>query len=54
MGLTSQKLVVKESRRAQRKATVNFLIDSGVPYSLVPGRILKSSECVHIAKWTSR
>ena len=41
MGLTSQKLVVKESRRARRKATVNFLIDSGVPYSLVPGRILK-------------
>src|SRR2546429_302195 len=41
MGLTSQKLVVKESRRARRKATVNFLIDSGVAYSLVPGRILK-------------
>ena len=41
MGLTSQKLVVKESRRARRKATVNFLIDSGAVYSLVPGPTLR-------------
>jgi predicted aspartyl protease len=41
MGLTSQKLVVKESRRARRKAIVNFLIDSGAVYSLVPGRTLR-------------
>jgi len=41
MGLTSQKLVVKESRRARRKATVNFLIDSGAVYSLVPARTLR-------------
>jgi len=41
MGLTSQKLVVTESRRARRKAAVNFLIDSGAVYSLVPAPLLK-------------
>src|SRR6185436_18240742 len=41
MGLTNQKLVVKESRRARRKAAVNFLIDSGAVYSLVPASTLK-------------
>ena len=41
MGLTNQRLVVKESRRARRKATVNFLIDSGAVYSLVPASTLK-------------
>ena len=41
MGLTRQKLVVKESHRSRRKATVNFLIDSGVVYSLVPAPILR-------------
>jgi len=41
MGLTNQKLVVKESRRARRKTAVTFLIDSGAVYSLVPGPILK-------------
>ena len=41
MGLTSQKLVVKESRRARRKAIVNFLIDSGAVYSLVPSATLR-------------
>lgn len=41
MGLTNQKLVVKESRRARRKTAVSFLIDSGAVYSLVPGRTLK-------------
>ena len=41
MGLTNQKLVVKESRRARRKAAVNFLIDSGAVYSLVPGSTLR-------------
>jgi len=40
-GLTSQKLVVKESRRARRKATVNFLIDSEAVYSLVPAQTLR-------------
>jgi clan AA aspartic protease len=41
MGLTNQKLLVKGSRRARRQATVNFLIDSGAVYSLVPEAILK-------------
>jgi clan AA aspartic protease len=41
MGLTSQKLVVKESRRARRSASVNFLIDSGAVYSVVPSSTLR-------------
>jgi clan AA aspartic protease len=41
MGLTNQQLVVKESRRARRKAAVRFLIDSGAVYSVVPGPILR-------------
>ena len=41
MGLTSQKLVVKESHDARRKTAINFLIDSGAVYSLVPGPKLK-------------
>jgi len=41
MGLTNQRLVVKESRRARRKTAVSFLIDSGAVYSLVPGPTLK-------------
>lgn len=41
MGLTTQKLVVKESHRSRRKAAVNFLIDSGAVYSLVPAPILR-------------
>ena len=41
MGLTSQKLLVKESRRSRRKTAVHFLIDSGAVYSLVPGNTLR-------------
>ena len=41
MGLTTQKIVVKESHRARRKVAVNFLIDSGAVYSLVPGPTLR-------------
>ena len=41
MGPTSQKLLVKENRRARRKAAVNFLIDSGAVYSLVPAPTLR-------------
>jgi clan AA aspartic protease len=41
MGLTTQRLVVKESRRARRKAVVRFLIDSGAVYSLVPDPVLR-------------
>ena len=41
MGLTNQRFVVKESRRAKRKANVDFLIDSGAVYSLVPATTLR-------------
>src|SRR5437867_12695096 len=41
MGLTNQKLLVKESRRARRRAAVNLLIDSGAVYSLVPSVTLR-------------
>src|SRR5437660_5834068 len=41
MGLTRQKFIVKESRRARRKTAINFLIDSGAVYSLVPASALK-------------
>lgn len=41
MGMTNQKVVVKENRRARRKATINFLIDSGAVYSLVPASTLR-------------
>ena len=41
MPLTNQRLLVKETRRARRKATVNFLIDSGAVYSLVPAPTLR-------------
>jgi predicted aspartyl protease len=41
MGITNQKLVVKQSRQARRRATVNFLIDSGAVYSLVPATTLR-------------
>ena len=40
MGLTNQTLIVKESRRARRRAEVEFLIDSGAVYSLAPARVL--------------
>jgi predicted aspartyl protease len=40
MGMTKQKLVVKENR-SRRKATINFLIDSGAVYSLAPASTLK-------------
>ncbi|MBM3833940.1 MAG: aspartyl protease [Verrucomicrobia bacterium] len=42
MGLTTQKLIVKETHRARRKAEVEFLIDSGAVYSLVPAAKLKA------------
>src|SRR5437870_606299 len=40
MALTTQRLIVKESHRARRKAVVDFLLDSGAVYSLVPARTL--------------
>jgi clan AA aspartic protease len=41
MGLTTPRLVVKERRRARKSATVDFLVDSGAVYSLVPGATLR-------------
>jgi clan AA aspartic protease len=41
MALTTQKLIVKEHHRSRRLAAVNFLIDSGAVYSLVPGSVLR-------------
>lgn len=42
MGLTHQRLAVKSSRKARKAIKVDFLIDSGAVYSLVPGKQLKS------------
>jgi predicted aspartyl protease len=42
MGITSQKLVVKQNRQARRKATVNFLIDSGAVHSVAPAATLRA------------
>ena len=41
MGLTVQKLTVKEHYRARKKAEVTFLVDSGAVYSLIPAKTLK-------------
>lgn len=40
MGITRQVLKVKESRKAAEAVEVNFMVDSGPVYSLVPGEIL--------------
>jgi len=40
MGITNVILTVKEHRKSVKTAAVNFLIDSGAVYSLVPGKIL--------------
>jgi clan AA aspartic protease len=42
MGLTRQKFTVKSSRKGRKSIEVNFLIDSGAIYSLVPAKALKS------------
>ena len=42
MGLTHQRLTVKSSRKARKSIHVDFLIDSGAVYSLVPAKQLKS------------
>ena len=42
MGLTHQKLMVKSSREGRKAIEVDFLIDSGAVYSLVPQKSLKS------------
>ena len=40
MGITNAILKVKEHRKSEKVAEVNFLIDSVAIYSLVPGKIL--------------
>ena len=40
VGITTQKLIVKERRAARRKALVRLLVDSGAVYSLVPAKTL--------------
>jgi predicted aspartyl protease len=42
MGLTHQRFKVKSSRKSRKAVAVDFLIDSGAVYSLVPGKQLKS------------
>lgn len=42
MGSTIKNLIVKESRKANKKIQVEFLIDSGAVYSLVPAEQLKA------------
>jgi clan AA aspartic protease len=42
MGLTHQRLMVKSSRQGRKSIEVDFLIDSGAVYSLVPKKRLKS------------
>ena len=41
MGITIKTFVVKESRKSRKKLDVDFMIDSGAVYSLVPGKDLK-------------
>ena len=41
MGLTSETVTVRPSRSSRRKAQVEFLVDSGAVYSLVPANILR-------------
>lgn len=40
MGITNAILKVREHRKAEKFADVNFLVDSGAVFSLVPGKIL--------------
>jgi predicted aspartyl protease len=40
MGITNAILKVKEHRKSERVGEVNFLVDCGAVYSLVPGKIL--------------
>ena len=40
MGITNAILKVREHRKSEKVAEVNFWIDSGAIYSLVPGEIL--------------
>jgi clan AA aspartic protease len=40
MGITVARLIFKEHRKAEKSVEIDFLVDSGAVYSLVPGNIL--------------
>jgi clan AA aspartic protease len=40
MGITNVILTVREHRKSEKSAEVEFLVDSGAVYSLVPGKVL--------------
>jgi clan AA aspartic protease len=40
MGITNAILKVREHRKAKKFADVEFMVDSGAVYSLVPGKVL--------------
>ncbi len=42
MGLTTQVAIVRRSRLSRVSQKVEFLVDSGAVYSLVPGPVLKT------------
>lgn len=44
MGVTNVILIVREHRKSEKFAEVEFLVDSGAVYSLVPGKILDALE----------
>lgn len=44
MGITTAILTVREHRKSKKSADVEFLVDSGAVYSLVPGKILDALE----------
>src|SRR3989338_10074791 len=41
MGMTDVTLTVKNPRDPKKAATVDFLVDSGAAYTVVPGKIVK-------------
>lgn len=38
MGITNAILKVREHRKSEKASEVNFLVDNGAVYSLVPGK----------------
>ena len=44
MGITTAILRVREHRKADKYADLEFMIDSGVVYSVVPGKVLDELE----------
>ena len=44
MGITTATMRVREHRKAERFADVEFPVDSGAVYSLIPGKILDELE----------